>query len=144
MASKMKLGVTSVVDEGVPAEVLGDAARLGQVLGNLLTNAVKFTERGKVEVGVSAQRLVSSQIELLFSVHDTGIGIAETEQEQLFDAVYQVDASASSKHGGTGLGLAICRSLSEMMGGAIWVQSTPGEGSTFYFTVVGEVVTASS
>jgi signal transduction histidine kinase len=140
-AERKLLKVAVLVDESVPSHVVGDAPRIRQILGNLLTNAIKFTEQGAVEASVGGQPASDGQFELRFSVRDTGIGIPEEKHKQLFDAFYQVDAAASKKLGGTGLGLAICRSLAELMGGTVWVESTPGEGSTFHFTTLVEPVT---
>ena len=115
----------------VPASVGGDALRLRQVLLNLVNNAVKFTDSG--EVVISVQQHDTPQT-LLFSVRDTGIGIPPDRMDRLFRSFSQVDASTTRKYGGTGLGLAISKRLVELMGGAIWVESTPGAGTTFSFT----------
>jgi signal transduction histidine kinase/FixJ family two-component response regulator len=122
-----------VSDEG-PDAVFGDRMRLQQVLLNLAGNAIKFTERGEVEISL---RTLSQDNEacLEFAVRDTGIGIPSSGQEHLFQRFSQADVSTSRRFGGTGLGLSICKSLVEMMGGSIWVESELGSGSTFYFTV---------
>jgi len=120
--------------DGVPPWVLGDFSRLRQVLVNLVSNAVKFTEAG--EVVVEARPAAPGMIE--FSVRDTGIGIPSGRIASLFEAFTQVDASTTRKYGGTGLGLAISRRLVEFMGGTLRVESTPGHGSTFSFTVRAE------
>ncbi|WP_374480396.1 ATP-binding protein [Zoogloea sp.] len=125
------LQVRSQVDDDVPRRLSGDPVRVRQVLINLLSNAVKFTETGEVEL--RARRGDGQQ--LLFSVRDTGIGISPAAQEQIFDAFSQEDTSITRKFGGTGLGLSICSRLIELMGGRIWVDSTPGQGSTFHFTL---------
>jgi PAS domain S-box-containing protein len=124
------------LDVNVPDELVGDPLRLGQVLLNLVSNAVKFTEEG--EVVVAAERLAGddSGITLKFSVRDTGIGLSAEQQARLFESFSQADGSTTRKYGGTGLGLAISKSLVEMMGGSIEVESTLGKGSTFAFTVV--------
>ena len=131
--------------EGTQESLLGDAARTRQVLVNLLSNAVKFTDSGKVHVTLETRDLEQDhshldRIEAHFAVSDTGIGIAPQDQARLFDAFHQIDGSLSRRHGGTGLGLAISRHLCELMGGRIWVESQPGQGSTFHFTIVGEAV----
>ena len=117
-----------------PDAVVGDRMRLQQVLLNLAGNAIKFTERGEVEISL---RALSQDGEacLEFAVRDTGIGIPPSGLERLFQPFAQADASMARRFGGTGLGLSICKSLVEMMGGRIWVESEVGKGSTFYFTV---------
>ena len=132
------------VAEEVPDRVVGDALRLRQVLVNLVTNAVKFTERGGVEVRVTRldepahDRHGSlgphAAVVLRFDVRDSGIGVSPEERRHLFTSFSQADATISRRYGGTGLGLAISKSLVELMGGAIGVESRPGEGSTFWFS----------
>ena len=121
------------VEEGVPNGLVGDPLRLGQILINLCTNAVKFTEKGEVLVTVKLLEKNSRQIRLQFSVSDTGIGITEQQQQKLFQSFSQADDSTTRKYGGTGLGLSICKQLVEMMGGDIIVESVTGQGSTFSF-----------
>ncbi len=120
------------VAQDVPAWVDGDAGRLTQVLNNLVGNAVKFTERGRIALEVG--RMPGSPDCLRFEVRDTGIGIAPADQGRLFEPFRQVDDSATRRHGGTGLGLAISRELVTLMGGEIGLESRPGEGSVFWFT----------
>jgi signal transduction histidine kinase len=123
------------VHEDVPPVVTGDRGRLRQVLTNLVSNAVKFTQAGEVRVVVGAGPVENEQVELHFSVTDTGIGIAESEIDRLFESFAQADSSTTRRYGGTGLGLAISRRLVEFMGGSISAVSRPGAGSTFSFTV---------
>ena len=120
--------------DGTPDAVVGDRMRLQQVLLNLAGNAIKFTERGEVEISLRASS-EGGEACLEFAVRDTGIGIPPSGQERLFQPFAQADASMARRFGGTGLGLSICKSLVEMMGGRIWVESEVGKGSTFYFTV---------
>ncbi|MDR2928958.1 MAG: response regulator [Cytophagaceae bacterium] len=119
----------------VPFSLTGDPLRLGQILVNLVNNAIKFTEYGEVIVKVSVQSEANNRIKLLFSVSDTGIGLKEEQKSSLFESFAQADASITRRYGGSGLGLAICRNLTELMGGEIWVESEYGKGSTFAFTI---------
>lgn len=121
---------------GVPTFIMGDAGRLRQVLVNLVSNAIKFTDRGHVCIYVEQKlSVVSKKSTLKFNVRDTGIGIPLEKQHQLFQSFYQLHSSFNRKYAGTGLGLAICKKLIELMGGAIAVESSEGEGSNFYFTL---------
>jgi two-component system, sensor histidine kinase and response regulator len=120
----------------VPVELIGDPLRVGQVLINLANNAVKFTEEGEIVIAVELLEDLKDKIKLRFAVHDTGIGLTEEQRSKLFQAFTQADTSTSRKYGGTGLGLTISKRLVNMMDGDIWVESDPGEGSSFYFTVV--------
>jgi PAS domain S-box-containing protein len=119
----------------VPEEVVADPTRLAQILGNLLENAIKFTSRGEVELQVELGRHQANGAVLHLRVRDTGIGIPLEKQNSIFEAFSQADSSTSRQFGGTGLGLTISARLVEMMGGRIWVESQPGEGSRFHFTV---------
>jgi PAS domain S-box-containing protein len=119
---------------GLPPNLVGDALRLGQVLINLVNNAVKFTELGEVVVTVALEERMSERVKLKFSVHDSGIGMLPEQTARLFQAFSQADTSTTRKYGGTGLGLSISKRLVEMMGGEIRVESTYGAGSTFLFT----------
>ena len=126
------------VGEGTPSEFRGDSTRLRQILVNLVGNALKFTEVGEVEVSARSRSAADGRHELVFSVRDTGIGIPLDAQARLFHSFSQVDSSTTRKYGGTGLGLAISRRLAELMGGRMWLESTPGKGSTFSFSVLLE------
>ncbi|HTS49592.1 MAG TPA: response regulator [Bryobacteraceae bacterium] len=130
-------GLELAVDIGadVPQDVLGDAVRLRQVLLNLVGNSIKFSHSGEIVLQIKAQDLQPEQAILVFSVRDTGIGIAPETQARLFEPFEQADSSTTRHYGGTGLGLAISKRIVQLMGGAIWVESAPGSGSTFYFTV---------
>ena len=142
-ASRKGLELAYLVDPEAPAAVVGDMTRLRQVLVNLLTNAVKFTDAGEVVLSVASKRTSRGEgaddvYTLHFAVRDTGIGIPTDRMDRLFHSFSQVDASTTRRYGGTGLGLAISKRLSEMMGGTMWAESRPGEGSTFHFTVTME------
>jgi PAS domain S-box-containing protein len=128
-------GLELVLDTQHAPDVLrGDPTRLSQAVINLLANAVKFTERGWVRLGIERVAEDESGVLLRFEVSDTGIGIAAADQPHLFDAFEQADSSTSRRHGGTGLGLALTRHIAVMMGGEVGVDSTPGQGSRFWFT----------
>ncbi len=122
------------IEPGVPEHLVGDPHRLRQVLLNLIGNALKFTERGGVEIRVKPEWKTGTEVQLRFSVSDSGIGIPAAQQKVIFEAFRQADGSTTRKYGGTGLGLAICAKLAGLMGGRIWVESEPGRGSTFHFT----------
>ncbi len=117
----------------VPRGLKGDPLRLGQILLNLCSNAVKFTDQGEIEVAIEPVRIDKEMAEIRFSVRDTGIGLTKEQISRLFRSFQQADASTTRKYGGTGLGLTISKKLSEMMGGNIGVESEPGKGTTFYF-----------
>ena len=123
------------IEQGVRLPVRGDPVRLRQVLSNLISNAVKFTERGSVTLSVKRMRETAAQHQLRFEVRDTGIGIEPAAQERLFQAFSQADASTTRLYGGTGLGLAICRRIVTLMGGRIGVESELGRGSAFWFEI---------
>lgn len=135
LINSKQLTLSFEVEPDVPTALIGDSLRLGQVLLNLLGNAIKFTDAGKVTVRVQLLGIETKQADLRFSVIDTGIGLNEEQQSQLFSAFNQADNSTTRKYGGTGLGLSISKQLVEAMGGAIGIESSLGVGSTFYFTV---------
>jgi signal transduction histidine kinase/CheY-like chemotaxis protein/HPt (histidine-containing phosphotransfer) domain-containing protein len=153
--SSLDLLAPSATDKGLdlayqiapdtPEAIVGDVTRLRQILVNLLSNAVKFTEVGEVVLSVSSEPapgpgsgVMDGVHHIRFAVSDTGIGISRDRMDRLFRSFSQVDASTTRRYGGTGLGLAISRRLSELMGGTMWVESVPGEGSTFHFTIRAE------
>ena len=133
-AHEKGIELTYRVSNDVADRIIGDSDRLRQVLLNLVSNAVKFTQKGKVMVSVHFQSKTDAGICLIFSVSDTGIGIILEKHEDIFKSFQQADGTVSRRYGGTGLGLAISSRLVNLMGGRIWVESTPGKGSIFYFT----------
>ncbi|WMB73810.1 PAS domain S-box protein [Shewanella oncorhynchi] len=134
-AAHKQLELLFAVAPNVPRYLYGDSLRLGQVLINLMNNAIKFTERGEVLLSLNLVEQQDDDVVLRFSVRDSGIGLTEQQQAKLFKSFTQADTSTTRKYGGTGLGLAICKQLVELMGGNIGVESQFGHGSTFYFTV---------
>lgn len=126
------LALSLSIDASVPSWLLGDAARLAQIVDNLLGNAIKFTEQGGIAVGLSSQPQAEGVHELHLSVEDSGVGIAPAQQQRIFEAFSQAADPATRRHGGTGLGLAICARLARLMGGSIAVDSEPGRGSLFH------------
>ena len=147
-ATAKGLNVAYLLDPEAPVAIFGDPTRLRQILVNLLTNAVKFTEQGEVVLSVDSARVAEGHghsgelYELHFAVRDTGIGIPEDGMDRLFQSFSQVDASTTRRYGGTGLGLAISKRLSEMMGGTMWAESEAGKGSHFHFTIRAEAASA--
>ncbi|MDD1732257.1 MAG: two-component hybrid sensor and regulator, partial [Methanosaeta sp. NSM2] len=135
-ASRKDLTMSYDIDRSIPATVLGDPARINQILINLLNNAVKFTEKGAITVSVSGRYREEGDYEVHFAVKDTGIGIPEDKMQRLFHPFSQADASMARRYGGTGLGLVISKRLTELMGGRMWAESLVGSGSTFHFTVL--------
>lgn len=129
------LHLTYQMESALPGVIVSDITRVRQILFNLLSNAIKFTESGDVTVAADAAPLGPDGHEIRFTVSDSGIGIPPDRLDRLFPAFSQVDATTTRRYGGTGLGLAICRRLAELLGGRIWVESEPGKGSRFSFTI---------
>ena len=132
-AIQKRLDLVCNVSNNVPKMLVGDPDRLRQIIVNLVGNAIKFTEAGRVTVDVAVASEDAKSTELHFRVKDTGIGIPRDKQRRIFDAFTQADGSATRKYGGTGLGLSICSKLVRLMEGSIWVESEPGKGSAFHF-----------
>ncbi|EKD40694.1 MAG: hypothetical protein ACD_74C00242G0001 [uncultured bacterium] len=137
-AQKKNLQLLSQIGPDVPELLIGDAFRLRQIVTNLLGNSIKFTESGHISLTVTRKGEHDGAVELLFSLSDTGIGIPEEQQQKIFEAFSQVDGTLTRKFGGTGLGLSISSRLAQLMGGRIWLESTPAVGSTFFFTILCE------
>ncbi len=138
-ASAGGLAFDSVIADQAPDRLIGDPLRISQVLRNLAGNAVKFTHQGKVSVTVRVESVEGSRVTLCFSVADTGIGIPADKHRLIFEPFTQADGSTTRKYGGTGLGLSICSGLVQLMDGRIWVESEPGRGSTFHFTLTLQI-----
>jgi PAS domain S-box-containing protein len=134
-ATDKGLELLAHVAPGIPQFLLGDPHRLGQILTNLINNAVKFTERGEIVVSAALLQHTGEKCQLKFAVRDTGIGMTREQAAKLFQPFTQADMSTTRKYGGTGLGLTVSRRLVELMGGQIWLDSEPGVGTTFTFTV---------
>jgi PAS domain S-box-containing protein len=134
-AKEAGIGLSARIAPDVPEAFLGDALRLQQVLNNLVSNAIKFTSVGRVDINITRlQQNIDGQVELMVEVQDTGIGIKPGDQPRLFTPFFQSDSSITRRFGGTGLGLSICKRLVTLMGGSLGVESTPGVGSRFWFT----------
>ncbi|MFH0733159.1 MAG: PAS domain S-box protein [bacterium] len=127
------------IAKDVPLNLIGDPLRIGQIITNYCSNAVKFTSDGEILVSAEIQEKFESKIKIRFSVKDTGIGLTEEQKTKMFQKFSQADSSTTRKFGGTGLGLAISKSLTELMGGEVWLDSEIDKGSTFYFTAVVDV-----
>jgi len=145
-AHEKDLALTCNIMPEVPTNLAGDPVRLRQILTNLISNAVKFTEKGEVSLNIDVESPVSGNpasdvAKLLFTVTDTGIGIPPDKADLVFDSFKQADSSTTRKHGGTGLGLSISKRLVELMDGRIWVESEAGKGSKFHFTATFPVQT---
>ncbi len=134
-AHEKGLELTYHIASEVPASVAGDPAQVRQLLINLVGNAIKFTGAGDVSVKLTVDSTAGDELMLHYEVIDTGIGIPKDKQGMIFDSFVQADGSNTRQYGGTGLGLAICSKLVQLMNGQIWVESEPGLGSTFHFTV---------
>lgn len=142
-ASQKNLHVALEIDGTVPELVMTDATRLRQIASNLMSNALKFTDRGYVAIAASATEVDGSQ-GLQVSVADSGIGIPAARMERIFDPFRQADETTTRRFGGTGLGLSISRMLARLLGGDLWVESEEGHGSTFHFTIKAEVAEAAT
>lgn len=129
------LRFTLNVAQEIPDKVIGDELRLTQILNNLVSNAVKFTEQGYVGIEIALNTRINDEVELFFMVVDTGIGLSPEDKDKLFKSFSQADASITRKYGGTGLGLAITKELVTMMHGKVWADGEKGKGSTFSFTI---------
>jgi signal transduction histidine kinase/CheY-like chemotaxis protein len=136
LARQRQLEFAVQIDDALPDQLIGDAKRLRQIILNLGSNAIKFTDAGRVLIRCRMQRRLGERVMLHVEVEDTGIGIAEDQCRVIFEAFHQADGGHARRHGGTGLGLAISSHLVKRMGGEIWVESWPGRGSTFHFTAV--------
>lgn len=131
------------MEQGIPDRLIGDELRLTQILNNLVSNAVKFTEQGYVGIEISLNTRINDEIELFFMIVDTGIGLSAEDKDKLFKSFSQVDASVTRKYGGTGLGLSITKDLVNMMHGKVWADGEKGKGSSFSFTVRLKLETSS-
>ncbi len=127
------------IDKDVPLNLIGDPLRISQIITNYCSNAVKFTSEGDIVVSAGIHERVGEKVKIRFAVRDTGIGLNPEQQAKMFQKFSQADSSTTRKFGGTGLGLAISKSLAEMMGGEVWLESEQGKGSTFYFTALMDV-----
>ncbi|MBV9035868.1 MAG: hypothetical protein JO182_15370 [Acidobacteriaceae bacterium] len=137
--SQKNLAFAWHISHEVPDHLIGDPLRLRQVLLNLLDNAIKFTSQGSITLNILLEQSSETTAHIHFTVRDTGIGISEDKQKTIFEAFSQADNSSTRRYGGTGLGLTISYQLATLMGGSLWVQSKPGDGSTFHFTARLEV-----
>jgi CheY-like chemotaxis protein/HPt (histidine-containing phosphotransfer) domain-containing protein len=144
IAAEKGLDLAYLIENNTPVTINGDVTRLRQILTNLISNAIKFTQQGEVFIKASAEGEDEDKYKIQFSITDTGIGIPQDKMEKLFQSFSQVDASTTRNYGGTGLGLAISKKLVEMMDGTMWVESKLNEGTTFYFTIMAEAVSSKS
>ncbi len=134
-AHEKNIQLTYNIENNCPLELMGDSLRIKQVLQNLTSNAIKFTEQGSIKISISGSMIEDHSVSLILSITDSGIGIDQSAQNKLFSDFTQVDSSTTRKFGGTGLGLAICKQLVTLMGGEIGVNSQLGQGATFWFTL---------
>jgi|GEM_PF-1901440 len=130
------LALTMLIEDNVPHNLLGDSFRLRQVLSNIIGNAIKFTQKGSIELIVRKLEKRNNEVKLEWLIQDTGIGLSQIKIKDIFNRFIQADSSITRQYGGTGLGLSICKGLVELMQGEIWVESKEGQGSKFYFTCV--------
>ena len=142
VAQEKGIGLIVTISDKLDFNVIGDSFRLQQVMLNILSNAIKFTHVGFIEIGVEVNERSKDSAELLFTIKDTGIGMTPEQASGVFDAFSQADSSTTRKYGGTGLGLAISKKLVELLGGRIWLESSPGQGTSFYFTALFETTEA--
>lgn len=143
-AAEKGLNFRVETDPDTPMNLRGDPTRTGQILLNFLSNAVKFTERGEVVLSIETEAIADGYATLHFSVRDTGVGMTDEQVENVFKPFTQADPSTTRRFGGTGLGLSISRSLADLLGGRIWIESTPGKGSTFHFRLQLAIGSAST
>lgn len=141
-AAEKKIELIYSIDKHSPLAINGDITRLRQILTNLVSNAVKFTDQGEIYISVTSKKLDHRKYEIQFAVNDTGIGIPPDKMDRLFKSFSQVDPSISRSYGGTGLGLVISKRLAELMNGSMWVESEVGKGATFYFNIVTEAISS--
>lgn len=134
-AQKKGIDFDVIIDNQIPDFIVGDELKLTQILKNLISNSLKFTEEGRVELRIKSLEIIRNKISLQFRVMDTGIGIAKNHQSDIFDSFVQADSEISIKYGGTGLGLSICKKLLELQGSELRVESDMGMGATFYFDI---------
>ncbi len=141
-AIEKKIELIYSIDKRSPLAINSDITRLRQILTNLISNAVKFTDQGEIYIAVTSKKLDLRKYEIQFAVKDTGIGIPQDKMDRLFKSFSQVDSSVSRSYGGTGLGLVISKRLAELMNGSMWVESETGRGATFYFNIVAEAISS--
>ena len=139
-ASQKGLNLSQTINYNTPDTIIGDHGRLRQILVNLLTNAIKFTDKGDISLSVSSKVVERNQRQMFFEVRDTGIGIPQDRMDEIFKPFTQLERTLSRKRDGVGLGLAITKNLVELMGGKIWFESVPGKGSTFHFMIPAETI----